>query len=796
MSTPRLISFVVRFCPAIRRAVPLGAFAAVLAFSSTAVLAQAPSVTFLSPSGGQRGTTVDVTINGAGLAGATAIWTDLPITATVPQDIANNGKEPAKVVVRVQIPADTIAGIGGLRVVTPKGISNLRLFMIDDLQPVAKNGANKTPALAQKLELPCVVSGTMEAESWDYYRFSVQAGQRLTIEAVARRLGSKMDPQIKLMDLSGKELAFADDTEGLGSDSRLSYTFPRAGDYLVEIRDVKYAGGADFVYRLRVGDFPAATLPFPLGGKRGTKVQVIATGQGTEAIPPLDVTVPDNPNAAVAPIEVRSPTGGKVEPLTFQPSSIDETIEKEPNDEVASATRFTVPQILNGRFDKPGDVDRFVFTAKKDERIIFETLSRQLGSPADVFLTIQNAQGQELASADDSTPWSFPAAANKDDARLEFKVPADGDYTVSLWDLNKRGGSEFVYRIRVVPFEPGFKLLARQLDAQKTSIDKMDVPQGSAAMLLVRPVRVEYAGPIALSVDGLPPGLTASSTVIGPGQTDTVITVNAAEGAALSGAQVRIVGTADINGKKVVEYADCSEMLSTGLANMPWPPSNLTSKLALAVAEKPFFTLEAKLDAPALGRGTALPITITAKRADDFKDPITLAIQGLPANVDFGNKPVDKDQNQAQITLTSKNNAPLGVHSIAITGTGKRGDQTITVVAPALNLDLRMPIELSLDTAGGKLAVNGKLKMKAKVNRVLGFKPPVEVELKNLPKGVTAPKVTVPEGAAEVEIELTAAADAAIGAINNLSLVGTTNVAGENQSVTAANAALEVVAAQ
>ena len=38
----------------------------------------------------------------------------------------------------------------------------------------------------------------------------------------------------------------------------------------------------------------------------------------------------------------------------------------------------------------------------------------------------------------------------------------------------------------------------------------------------------------------------------------------------------------------------------------------------------------------------------------------------------------------------------------------KRGDQQITVVAPAINLDLRMPVELSLDTAGGKLAVNGK----------------------------------------------------------------------------------------
>ncbi len=746
--------------------------------------AQPPSVTFLSPAGGQRGSTVDVTVNGGGLVGASAVLTDLPITATIPADVANNGKEAGKVVVRVQIPADATVGVGGLRVVTPKGISNLRLFMIDDLQPVAENGTNKTPAQAQRIELPCVVTGTMEAESWDFYRISVQAGQRLTAEVVARRLGSKLDPQIRLLNAAGKELAYADDSDGLGPDCRLTHTFAAAGDYTLEVRDVKFLGGADFNYRLRLGDIPAATLPFPLGGKRGSQVQVAAVGPGTDGIPPMVVTVPNNPNAAVVPLEVRGP-GGKVEPLTFQLGSIDEAIEKEPNDDVAGATRFAAPMMLNGRLDKPGDIDRFIFTAKKDERIVFETVSRPLGSPADLFMTIQNAQGQELGSNDDT---------GKDDARIDFKVPADGDYTLSVWDLNKRGGGEFVYRVRAAAFEPGFRLLARQLDAQKTSIDKMDVPQGSAAMILVRPVRVEYAGSIAISVEGLPAGLTASSTTIGAGQADTVITVNAAEGAALGGAQVRIVGTADINSKKVVEYADASEILVAGLANLTWPPRNLTDRLGLAVTEKPFFTLETKLDAPALGRGTALTVTVTAKRADDFKDPITLAIQGLPPNVDFGNKPIDKDQNQTQITLTSKNNAALGTHSIVITGAGKRGDQQITVVASAVNLDLRMPIELSLDTAGGKLAVSGKLKMKAKLTRVLGFKPPVEVELKNLPKGVTAPKVTVPEGAAEAEIELTAAADAAVGAINNLSLVGTTNVAGENQTVTAANAALEVVA--
>ena len=80
---------------------------ALTAMGASSALAQAPSITYLSPPGAQRGTTVDVTIHGASLAGASAIWTDLPISATVPHEIPNNGKDAAKVVVRVQIPADT-----------------------------------------------------------------------------------------------------------------------------------------------------------------------------------------------------------------------------------------------------------------------------------------------------------------------------------------------------------------------------------------------------------------------------------------------------------------------------------------------------------------------------------------------------------------------------------------------------------------------------------------------------------------------------------------------------------------
>ena len=64
---------------------------------------------------------------------------------------------------------------------------------------------------------------------------------------------------------------YADDTPGLQSDCRLTHTFKDAGEVLVEVRDTTYRGGADFFYRLRIGEFPGATTAFPLAVQRGVE---------------------------------------------------------------------------------------------------------------------------------------------------------------------------------------------------------------------------------------------------------------------------------------------------------------------------------------------------------------------------------------------------------------------------------------------------------------------------------------------------------------------------------------------
>src|SRR5690349_5695059 len=236
----------------------------------------APTLSPTVPLGVQRGTSLDLTLTGTNLAGPTQLWTSFPAKVTIPTDM-NNGKDNAKLRVRLEVPKDAPLGFHTLRLATTRGLSNFRMFCIDDLPQVMEGTNNHSKATAQAVAVPSVVVGRADAETSDYFKITVKAGQRLSFEILGRRLGSAFDPQITLYNAkTGKELpdGYSNDAPGCQTDARLTYTFKEAGDYLVEVRDVMYSGGADFWYRLRIGDFPCAVSPIPMAAKRGGKVTV------------------------------------------------------------------------------------------------------------------------------------------------------------------------------------------------------------------------------------------------------------------------------------------------------------------------------------------------------------------------------------------------------------------------------------------------------------------------------------------------------------------------------------------
>jgi hypothetical protein len=730
---------------------------------------QAPHLGPAAPLGVQRGTTLELTLTGTNLAGPTQLWTSFPAKVTIPTE-KNNGKDNGKLIVRLEVPKDAPLGYHTLRLATTRGLSNFRLFCIDDLPQVMAVRTNRSRTTPQALAFPCVVVGKADQEVSDYYQVTVKAGQRLSFEILGRRLGSAFDPQLTLYSArTGKELTdgYSNDAPGCQTDARLTYTFKEAGDYLVEVRDVMYHGGPDFWYRLRVGDFPCATTPLPMAAKRGSQVKVNFAGPAVEGVHPVDVTVPTDAAIDTVWVAPRGANGLYGWPVALAVSDHDEALEHEPNDEPAKANRIAVPGGITGRFEKKGDVDHYVFAAKKGQHYVIAAQTLELYSPTEVYVVLKDAKGNQLAA-------SNPAAA----PRLDITAPADGDYVLAVEHLLYWGGPSETYHLTVTPFEPGFSLAA--------SIDRFDVAQGSVALVSIFAARREYAGPIEVKVLG-PAGLTGQTTIAAgqpapPNLPAALLFLHAKADLALGAYPIVIRGKAMVNGKAVVRYVSVRNVVSRELADLTFPPRHLFRQLGVAVTEKPPFGLAAKVDKPEMVRGVLGTVTITATRQAGFTEAIALAPLGLPPGVTAVLKNIDKNQTSVQLTLNAGGNAPLGHFAISFRGNAKFQNRDFAVTATPATLTLALPFDLKVGPTPLKLTPGGKAKLKITATRKGGYNGPIALQLRNLLVNVTAPAATIAAGQNAVEIEVTAAPNAAVGDKVDVNVLGTAPAAGNQQN--------------
>jgi len=658
---------------------------AAVVLSSRSLPAQTPTITATSPGAVRPGGTVDVTVSGSNLAGATALWTSFESTTVLAPGVKDNGKNAAQVVFRVTVPVTAPVGVHGLRVVTPNGVSPLRLFVLDDLPTVAQT-ANATAATAQTVKLPVAVEGIVGGQSKHYFKFDANAGQLLSFEVLARRIGSPLDPMFTLFAVTKdglRELAYNDDAPGLFGDSRLSYRFETAGQYLLELRDISYKGSANHRFRLRMGDFPCVSVPYPLGAKRGTETTLTFAGSSVENIEPVKVKVPADTNVHWLAVAAKRKGGQSSGFAVLAVSSSNEAVEREPNDEPNRGTRVALGDNLNGRFQRAGDVDRFVFTAKKGQRFTFNAVTRQQGSPSDVVLQLQNAKGAKLVEADDS---------GMTDAAVSYSFPADGDYQLVVEDRHGRGGTEFAYRIEVTTDVAPFSVSA--------AADALNVPAGGTVAVNVVAARRGYNGPIQLTVTGLPEGITAIPTSIGTGRNGATLTLvgtgQAKRGTAKS---VRIIGTATIAKKTVTDVADINAALKALSAGYPFPAPTLRSELMAAVAPPAPFAATVEPQTVSIPKGKKATVKIKLTRGKDITEAVALAIPtvprrdpqkiGLPPGLTVAVKPVPKGQNEVQLVISANAKVPKGAFTIVLTATHKKGKATVTQSVPGILVEVK-----------------------------------------------------------------------------------------------------------
>jgi hypothetical protein len=730
----------------------------------------APTLNPILPLGALRGTSPELALTGTNLTEPVALWTNIPgAKVTIPTD-ANNGKEPTKLRVKFDVPKDAPLGLYAVRLATTRGMSNLRLFCIDELPQVNAEPAARKKETAQAVAVPSVVVGKADQEQTDYFKVSVKAGQRLSFEVLGRRLGSPFDPQISVVDVrTGREIAYSNDSPGLQSDARLTHTFKDAGDYLVEVRDVTYRGGPDFHYRLRIGDFPCATTPVPMAAKRGSKVAIHFAGPNVEGVAPVEVTVPTDPAVRVVQVAPKGAGGLAGWPVSLFVSDLDESVEQEPNNEPAKANRLTVPCGVTGRFEQKGDLDHFVFAAKKGQRFVIDARTQEYHSPTEVYMVLKDAKGGQVAA-------SNPAAGQ----RIDYTAAADGDYTLSVEHLHYWGGPAETYHLTVAPYGSGFDL--------SIALDRWNLAQGGTLSLPIMAVRRDYTGPIEVSVTGHP-GVSGTLTIPGgPPKPPNVpagnLIVSAKPDVPVGPLVLTVHGKATINGKPVVESVSVSNAVKAELANLPYPPQQLVDGVAVAVTPKPPFALTAKVDAGEALRGVAATVTVTAVRDAGFTEEITLAPGGLPPNVAAALKPIPKGANEVKVTLTPAANAAVGSFPFTLVGKAKYQTKDVTATSAPTQLVVSLPFALRAEPSPLKLVPGGKAVLKVTATRKGGYAGPIAVEVRNLPANVTAPKATIAMGQAAVDVEVTAAANAVAGDKADVNVLGTATAAANQTAAT------------
>lgn len=619
-----------------------------------------------------------IEFHGDHMADASAVWTNLP-GKTGPIIEASTKNRAA---VRFQPPAETPLGIYGIRMATRQGISNLRVLLVDDLRTVQEGGDNGSPDAAQELSLPTAVEGSCEAEGFDYFRFSAKAGERVTVEVLARRLGSPLDPVVRLLDRAGRRvLTFSDDEAGLSGDARLAHVFEQTGEYLLEVRDARYRGGDDYFYRLRIGSFPRVNACFPLAVAPRQAARLELVGPDAEQVPPVHVRIPQQAPGDQIWVTVKS--SGQ-EGAAFVPvglSNLPQTQESEPNNARDQSNELQLPTAVNGRFRAAKDQDYFTFSATKGERWFVRGEARQFGLSTDLFLRIYDGDGKKLAEAEDEND-------GKREGAIDFTVPQDGRYHLMVEDLHRRGGPQHAYRLEITRRQPGFSLAVT--DSKKQPLEHVNAPRGGWFQIRVLAARRDFEGPIELAVKGLE-GLELRNNTIAAKKKEIVLEARLPSDWKPGEARTfRIVGRGKIKEEVVTAQASTLPALRK-LLELRFPPRSLAAEIGLGVGPEfpAFFTLSVKEKNLKLPKQSAKGnLTVQVNRLHKFNGAIRLHVEGLPKGLTAEAGEIAAKQPEGKIAFRGEQLAP-GEYSLRIIGEGRyQGQRKKAAIA-----DIKLSIE-------------------------------------------------------------------------------------------------------
>lgn len=707
----------------------------------------------LSPTGGQRGTDVPLTLTEDHLATFQELITFRPGLSL--SDLKPDEKNNKLATATLHIAPDAPLGEHPVRIRTAHGISYLRTFWVGPF-PVLK----ETEGTVQRVNLNTTVEGVITLEDVDEFTVPLIKGQRLSVEAEAMRLGRILfDAHLSIIGPNGSELASRDDAPLFKTDPYLSLIAPEDGDYRIVIREAAYEGTEQSAYRLHIGTYPRPHIVFPLGGKPGETIDFTFIGDPAgsftqTATLPADATSPFalfptlNNETAPAPIPVLI-------------STLEHSAQPDGNLDHKTAHPFPpIPSAVDGILDEKSESRWFRFTAKKGQNLDIKVIARALRSPLDATLNLLDGTNKYLLNNDDD--------GTSPDSLIKWTCPADGDYILQIRDQLGRTGPDFVFRIEINDRQPLIAAslpVAERNDSQKGKF--FAIPQGDRHAAVIQLRRESIRCGFTFAAQSLPPGVRLIVPDAIPESLNSFpVIFEAAPDAPLGSTLQSFTITATGDKPLTAPLIDTIHLIEVN--NEGTYHTIQSDRIPTAVTSPLPFTIAVDAPPTAIVHNGKLMLKLRATRIGDFKGNITARIPWFPAGISGPvNIEIPPDKAEVEYELNASADAATGSWQICViaesdTPQGRRaatsGFVPLTVAEPYL--------AITLDLAAGQIGLPSAIL--AKIETLREFTGQATAELQALPHGVTSTLVTFTKDQTEITFPLTISGEAKPGKTTSL----------------------------
>ena len=693
----------------------------ILVFACSTAVAQLPNTQLatITPAGGAAGTSVEVTVTGADQDDLLMlVFSHSGLVATQVSTAAGEfdaSPTPVNNKFNVAIAGDVPAGVYEVRASGRFGLSSPRSFVVGTREQIIGIASNHTLQTAQEIQVDTEIVGATDASKRDYFKINLAAGQRIIVECLAQRIGSRANSVLTILDEQGQELV--QNNDGIGEDSLVDFTAIDAGNYLITVRDFVYRGGAEYLYRLIIKTGSHVDYVVPSTAKLGTTSQYTIVGRNLPGGKPLAGVLVDGIQLEYVTQNIQFPADIKANPpnqslvegsidnvnisvlgdtVAFTISDLPVVIESGENESGDTATKLEVPCVVSGQFYPANDVDWFEFAATKGQVYIIEVLSHRLGLPIDATMLIQKVVTAEdgevtvsaVASVDDPSNRNGRIGqefdATTDDPIYRFNAPDDATYRVRITDQfsRSRNNPRLQYELRIRPESPQFVLTAdlkqiKTANANEIKVFSPVIRKADTLLITVRVERIEgFAEPVNVTVEGLPAGVTCAGVELSASQSVASLVLNATAEAKAWHGNIHIKGSA--------KSGDNQLEVEAKYAAVPWGTSNKTQTPAffecLSTCWLSVIDIEDGAAVVSVGDGTLLEtsrggkleVPVAVARGVGFEGDLKLIATNVAAEVKPADLTFKPDSNEQNLIIDLKNaKAKAGLYTYYLRGDGK-----------------------------------------------------------------------------------------------------------------------------